>query len=191
MISVLVYIDHSIFYWLYNFSGRSYVLDATIIFFGEYLVYLVILFVFWHLYRLWRTHKKKAFIPYVEALVSVAIGNGIVVSLFRMFYERVRPYVALHLTHNLLIDPTFSFPSGHTIFMFALATSIFFYDKKFGTFLYICGILIGVARVAAGVHYPSDVFAGAIFGVAISMCVYKIFRKTLCRKFWIKSRPAK
>ena len=179
MLKTLVYIDHSIFYRLYDLSGKSQVVDAIIIFFGEYLVYLVILFVFWHLYRLWCKHKRKAFIPYIEALVSVAIGNGIVVPLFRIFYERVRPYVALHLTHNLLVDPTFSFPSGHTIFMFALATSVFFYDKKFGTFLYVCGALIGIGRIVAGVHYPSDVFSAAVFGIAISMCVYKIFGRRL------------
>ena len=140
MISSLVHIDHSIFYWLYDVSGKSQVLDAVIIFCAEYLTLLVILFVFWHAYRLWRKHNEKAFIPYLEALIAIAISNGVVVPIFRILYERVRPYVALHLTHNLLVDPTFSFPFGHAIFMFTLATSIFFYDKRFGTFLYVCGI---------------------------------------------------
>ena len=183
MISSLVHIDHSIFYWLYDVSGKSQVLDAIIIFCAEYLTLLVILFVFWHAYRLWRKHNEKAFIPYLEALIAIAISNGVVVPIFRILYERVRPYVALHLTHNLLVDPTFSFPSGHTIFMFTLATSIFFYDKRFGTFLYVCGILVGIGRISAGLHYPSDVFAGAVFGIAISMFVYKIFGKVFSGRY--------
>jgi len=183
MISSLVNLDHSIFYFFYNPSGRFAWLDFLIVFCGEYLIYLVVLFVFWHAYRLWRKHGGKAFIPYLEALVSVAIGNAVLVPVVRIFYERVRPYVAFHLTHNLLIDPAFSFPSGHTIFMFALATSIFFYDKKFGTFLYVCGILIGVARIAAGVHYPSDIFGGAVFGIAIGILVYKIIGKAFSGKY--------
>ncbi len=183
MTKILVHIDHSLFYWIYNWSGKSQILDAVIIFCAEYLILLVVLFVFWHAYRLWLKHNEKGFIPYVEALIAVAISNGVVVPTIRLVYERVRPYVALHTTHNLLVDNAFSFPSGHTIFMFALATSIFFYDKKFGTVLYICAVLIGIGRIAAGVHYPSDIFAGAVFGIAISMLVYKIFGKAFSGKY--------
>lgn len=179
MLMAFANFDHSIFYSIYNFSGRSQFLDALIIFCGEYLIYLVMLFVFWHAYRMWQKHDRQTVALYIEALIAVILGNGIFITLIRHFYHRIRPFSALALSNNLLIDPAYSFPSGHAIFMFALATSVYFYDRKFGWFLYICGALIGLGRIAGGVHYPSDIFAGAIFGIALGTVVYQISRKIL------------
>ena len=183
MISTLIYIDHSIFYFFYNLSGKNYFLDALIIFCGEYLIYLVILFVFWHAYRMWQRNGLKAFVPYVEAIISVIIARGVVVELIRVFYDRIRPFEAFSLTHNLIIDSASSFPSGHTIVMFALATSIYFYDKKFGWFLFVLGAVIGLGRIAGGVHYPSDVLGGAVLGIVVGWLVYVVSKQIL------KNRP--
>ncbi len=181
MIRTLVSLDHSLFYFFYNFSGKSEYLDAFIVFCGEYLIFLVILFVFWHAYRMWRKKGLKAFVPYVEATISVAFARLLIEPTIHLFYDRVRPFVALSLSHNLIVDTASSFPSGHTIVMFALATSIYFYDKKFGWFLYVLGLLIGIGRIAGGVHYPSDVLGGAILGCIAGWLVYlvskKIFKK--------------
>jgi undecaprenyl-diphosphatase len=182
MLSTLIYIDHAVFYFFYNFSGKSQAVDALIIFCGEYLIFLVVLFVFWHAYRMYIKNGKKAFLPYVEAVISVAIGNGLVIYLIRHFYERVRPFTALILSHNLITDTSYSFPSGHTIFMFALATSIFFYDRKFGWFLFVLGAIIGLGRVAGGVHYPSDIVGGAVLGIAVGWLVYLVSKKVLKKR---------
>jgi undecaprenyl-diphosphatase len=179
MVPSIVSLDHSLFYHLYNLSGRSQVVDFLIVFFGEYLIYLVILFVFWHAYRMWRKGGLKDLVPYAEASVSVVFARGILEPFIHLFYDRVRPFIALSLSHNLIIDAAPSFPSGHTIVMFALATSVYFYDRKFGWFLYVCGILIGLGRVAGGVHYPSDILGGAVLGIIVGWLVYAVSDRIL------------
>ena len=179
MLKSIAALDHSIFYWFYDFSGKSQALDAFIVFCGEYLIYLVVLFVFWHAYRMWRKGGIKNLLPYAEAAVSVFLARIVVEPAIHLFYGRVRPFIALSLTHNLIVDTAQSFPSGHTIIMFALATSIFFYDRKFGWFLYVLGILIGVGRIMGGVHYPSDVLGGAVLGILVGWLVYLVSKKIL------------
>ena len=67
--------------------------------------------------------------------------------------------------------------------MFALATAIYFYDRRFGWFLFVLGALVGIGRVAGGVHYPTDILGGAILGIIVGWLVYSISKKIL------KNRP--
>lgn len=86
-----------------------------------------------------------------------------------------RPYVALHDV-VLLATPQVgeeyeSFPSGHALFFFALATAMYMHNKKAGVVLYIAAALMAVGRVATGLHYTTDVLVGAVLG---SACAYVI-----------------
>jgi undecaprenyl-diphosphatase len=60
-----------------------------------------------------------------------------------------------------------SFPSGHSTFAFALAFSIFWYDKKSGIIFIILAILVALGRVLVGVHYPLDILFGALLGFLV------------------------
>ena len=50
------------------------------------------------------------------------------------------------------------------------------YDKKLGTAAYIVAALIGFSRNYFGVHYPTDVLAGALFGVLIGLLAFAIVK---------------
>ncbi|MBI4140699.1 phosphatase PAP2 family protein [Candidatus Woesearchaeota archaeon] len=92
----------------------------------------------------------------------------------KLFYFRERPFVAHEV--NLLVDhlKTASFPSRHTDIVFAFAQSIFFADKKLGITAFVIAVLVGFSRIFVGVHYPVDVFAGAILGIACAFVAQKI-----------------
>ena len=62
-----------------------------------------------------------------------------------------------------------SFPSGHTLASFEAATSIFLYYKKWGIAPLSFATLIGISRIFLLVHYPSDVLAGALFGILFAV----------------------
>ena len=67
-----------------------------------------------------------------------------------------------------------SFPSGHALFFFAIGYMIYLYDKKWGYFFLFLAILMGVARVMVGMHYPLDILGGAIIGMLVAFYFYKI-----------------
>jgi undecaprenyl-diphosphatase len=104
-----------------------------------------------------------------------------------------RPFIALPDVH-LLINKTGldSFPSGHATFFAALAISIYFYHtkgpeqlvpsgvegsrgKKLGLILGFFALLIGLARIIGGAHFPVDIFGGYLLGIGISVLTYKLF----------------
>jgi len=60
---------------------------------------------------------------------------------------------------------SWSFPSGHTSSSFAFATAVFANNKKWGIGAYVLAALIGFSRIYLGVHYCTDVLAGAVLGV--------------------------
>ncbi len=172
-------LDLSLFYALHNLAGQSALLDTAIIVCAEYLIYAVLLGVVAAFALAWKKGEREHVMGYCLALVAALVARYGIASLIRHFWHRARPFSALNIPH-LVADSAYSFPSGHTIFMFALATVILHFNKKFGWALMATGLLIGAARVAAGVHYPSDILGGIVLGIltgaAFVWLSKKIFR---------------
>jgi undecaprenyl-diphosphatase len=72
-----------------------------------------------------------------------------------------------------------SFPSGHTTVAFALASVLGWHNRTLGIIGYALAALVGISRLYLGVHYPSDVLAGAILGTAAG-----IGASLLIRRWW-------
>lgn len=111
----------------------------------------------------------------VSLLLCGIIGNGIL----KPLVGRIRPFMAQDFP--IIINPPSgaSFPSGHTYSAFAAATSVYFYKKKLGIFLFFFTVLMGFSRLYLYVHYPTDVIAGAILGIVIGIVSKKIIDKTV------------
>lgn len=91
---------------------------------------------------------------------------------------RVRPCNVNTDIEMLVKRPSsFSFPSGHTSSSFASATTIFQWNKKVGIIALVLAFAIAFSRLYNYVHFPTDIIAGALFGIFTSMLVYYIFRK--------------
>jgi len=97
---------------------------------------------------------------FVTALITIFL---------KMLIRRVGPTPFIQPWPELRLFPkTFSFPSGHSSRAFALATALAIKFPRWKTLLIIGAILVGFSRIYIGVHYPADVFAGAILGASIS-----------------------
>lgn len=78
------------------------------------------------------------------------------------------------------IDSQRSMPSGHTALAFSLATGYVLYmndhrDSKAGSVVAgAAALTIGVLRVIAGRHFPSDVLVGAVLGAAVGAITYHV-----------------
>jgi undecaprenyl-diphosphatase len=166
------------FYLIHSLAGRSHWGDLLIIFFAEYFPFVVIVgFIFLAL-NCWRHQEKRNALSYAVAILAGFIGRFGIAEAIRFFYHHPRPFVALHTSH-LLTENSYSFPSGHTIFFFALATATYFFNKKLSYFLFGSGLIIGLARVAAGVHYPADIAGGIVFGILTGAAVYKLWTRLM------------
>ncbi len=80
---------------------------------------------------------------------------------------------------------SWSFPSGHTSSSFAFATAVAANNKKIGVAAYVLAALIGFSRIYLGVHYFTDVLAGAVLGVIyglIGVVIVKAIVKAIVKK---------
>jgi len=113
----------------------------------------------------WRAHVLR--------LVGVLVVVAIAVFALKSVFGRARPCMGLADVHALVLsaptDP--SFPSGHAAGAFAFAAYVALEARvhlavKVALFVVACGIAL--SRVVLGVHFPSDVAAGALLGCAVS-----------------------
>lgn len=70
-----------------------------------------------------------------------------------------------------------SFPSGHATTAFAAATVMAIFVPRWQLVFFLLALAIGVARVATGVHFPSDVLGGMVLGVALAIALARYFAR--------------
>jgi undecaprenyl-diphosphatase len=83
--------------------------------------------------------------------------------------DRPRPFVDLGLTPLFPHDADSSFPSDHTLASVAIAGPLVARRPRLGLGLVTWSLLIGAARVAAAVHYPSDIAGSALIAAVTSI----------------------
>lgn len=164
--------DVKIFFALNNLAGVSRLSDFFILFFADYLTYVLVVLFFISLLLMKFSQQKKLIILYTAA-ISTVISRGIITTAIRFFYHHPRPF-DIYSVHQLIPESGYSFPSGHATFFFALAMMIYLYHKGWGYVFFLLSILVGIARVAAGVHYPSDIIGGACIGILTSYIIFHL-----------------
>lgn len=97
--------------------------------------------------------------------------------LIKPLVARARPYEALPGL-EILVAPlsSFSFPSGHTNSSFAAAYALTAAFGRKGAFAYLPALLIALSRCYVGVHYPTDVLAGALVGTFSAFFICSIWK---------------
>ncbi len=166
-------LDLQLFRLINDWAGRFSWLDLTGIFLAKYAAFilcgvLILIFLF----------GKQA---YAKRMVIVATVSGLlarfgVVTLIRLFYQRLRP-IPVDAVHRLVVNTDWAFPSGHTSFFFALSAAVTFYNKKLGFWFFVASFLMGVARIFIGVHWPTDILGGILVGVVCAEIVQFIGKK--------------
>ena len=155
--------DTAIFHWLYDLTKhrdcRAIVwLSRT----GDGYLYFVIGL----LLMCFEPEHGEIFL--YTALMAYGLELPLYVVLKKAF-KRPRPCDFLaNLTAHVTPSDKFSLPSGHTAAAWLMATIIAFYYPSFALLAYTWASLIGLSRILLGVHYPTDVIAGALLGLTIA-----------------------
>ncbi len=115
----------------------------------------------------------------VTLLMGYLIGNlGL-----KNLIGRIRPY-ELAPDVTLLVERLhdFAFPSGHTLASVGAATALTLYHRRWGAVALTLAAAIGFSRLYLFVHYPTDVVAGALLGVALAFAARWIVNKIYAKK---------
>lgn len=134
-------------------------LASLLIIIGVGFVYIVPLLLVYVWFGLSRKAALKA------ALTGILAWQGLS-KLIAQLVDRTRPSFSQIGTKELVFHrPDTSFPSDHSAFLAAIALTLYLSGyKKLSYAVGIIGILVGIARVGIGVHYPGDILAGWLVG---------------------------
>ncbi len=162
-------LDILIFQQINSWAGRFVCLDALGVFFAEYLIYIlggIVVLLFWKNLRVifW-------------AVLAVILAKFGLTELIHLFWSRSRPFVENNFQVLINHAPTPSFPSGHAGACFALSFIVYHYNKKAGIFFFVASVLVSIARVFVGVHWPLDILGGAVVGIIAGWIIVKISQR--------------
>lgn len=124
--------------------------------------------------------ENSAYLLFTSEFTNFALTFGI-----KTFFKRARPLNALQNVYSkgVPILDVYSFPSGHTSTSFSMATMFALrypaYPQVYAP-MFAWGMIIAYARPYFGMHYPSDLLAGALIGSGSSILIYSL-RKELFR----------
>lgn len=160
--------DLYLFNLINQFALRWEWFDTLAIAIAKYLGYVLVFCLLLFLIANFRKYLKMV----IQAIIASVLARFAVVTFIRWLLPRPRPFI--NNSVNLLFENNgSSFPSGHAAFFFALSFIVYLYNKKIGALFFLATILICLARVFAGIHWPSDILAGAIIGLLTALVIKK------------------
>ncbi|PKN88026.1 MAG: phosphatase PAP2 family protein [Deltaproteobacteria bacterium HGW-Deltaproteobacteria-1] len=147
---------------------------------GDSLWYFILLVPAFIVIRfVWKNEQWSAKILYLLLCISL---SGILNIGIKWLTGRNRPINLIEdgvfgfdFFRIIFLYETTSFPSGHTVTAFALATAFSFLYPRWSFPAFLIAVMIGLSRVVLTAHYLSDVIAGAVVGVICSLGVKYLF----------------
>ncbi len=167
--------DIPIALWLNQLLYISELFDKSVYILAQYGIFVVA-----GAFVIFFAYKYKWQLTFIIRGILTAVTLWVASQLINTLTIVERPFI--HLSN---IMPLFmhgsndSFPSGHAVIMFALAFYAYKQNSGIGLLLIALSILSSVARVVAGVHWPTDIFGSIILAYAgvvlIEWCYTKFY----------------
>lgn len=161
-------IDHRLSHGLFNLARSHWVGRHLAILAGTHLIWLMVGVMI--AVTAWN-NEARTFLLNKETLLSLLFllpAWGVTMLLSKLV-NRERPFEELHQTP--LIAPfvrTASFPSAHATFAFSMVALSFLFAPALLPYILGAAIVVALGRVAAGLHFFSDIVVGALVGFGVT-----------------------
>lgn len=169
----MIALEQTMFHLIHGMAGTSSILDRGLVFLTLYYPHLLVLLgLLW-----WSRGDRAARRLVLMAFGASALAYGLNYPLRQLFF-RPRPFVVYGF--EPLIEyaaEKSSFPSNHTAAAFAFGYFIAFRHRRWGLYLAVSAVVLGLARVFVGVHHPGDIAAGILIGMLAAWVVWRAERK--------------
>lgn len=181
MISIFKYlenIDKELFLFLNGINSGG--LDPIMYFISSHWFWIpAVIAALWMIIK---KYGKKAWLPILIVIITY-ICTEQVTNIVKHAVERFRPThnndisQFVHIVNNYK-GGIYGFFSGHASNSFGLAliTALLIRNKYYSISIMLWAIIVSYSRIYLGVHYPSDIFAGAMFGVFAASGFYLLWR---------------
>lgn len=192
--NLITEIDNKILFF-FNNTLRSDILDGLFVFLSDRTnLWVLIPVLAVTLYIMYKKDSKPDYkrLLFVVVTAGIAVGLSDIISsrVIKPLFERPRPCQVLEglyfwrykaqewvITDGIKsFKSSFSFVSSHASNSMAAAAVLCIYYRKYCYVFVITSILIGLSRMYLGVHYPSDVLSGWIFGYLTAFVTLRIFK---------------
>lgn len=176
----LIQLDYRMMHWIQH-TGVSNFTDHFMLAMREAKIWIP-LYVFM-LYWIWKNGRSKMVLFIACTLICFGLADFLSASVFKPLFGRERPCYEADLdgvVRELIgCGGRFGFPSTHATNHFALATfwywTIYLIKGQRWYWLFGWAFTIGYAQVYVGKHFPIDILAGGLLGLAIGTLMAKLF----------------
>lgn len=129
---------------------------------------------------LWQLYRSKSVGLVIGCILCFSAADGFSTNFIKDTVRRPRPFVEMP-TGVTQRSPagSFSFPSNHSVNSFAACTFLSAFVPFYAPVLYGIAAITAYSRVYNGVHFPSDVFVGALIGILFGILFARLARMIL------------
>lgn len=129
--------------------------------------------------------RRRAVLPIAQLAAAIGLADSLGARVLKPWFGRMRPSFALTEPLVRVLSPAAnvgSMPSLHSANAFAMATVVTLAIPRAGFVAVPLATLIALSRVGVGVHWPSDVLAGALYGAGVGATIVFLSRRVLQRR---------